>query len=71
MRIDLAQYGFTYTGSCNCGGSHTEKYRSGQYDLRVRKFSFKVKKNGITIASWKPISKLIETIHDLNVLVEA
>lgn len=65
---DLKPYGFEYTGSCNCGGVHTKKYKNGEYELRVRKHSFKVKKNGITVSKWIPLIKLIETISELNVL---
>ncbi len=68
---DLKPYGFEYTGSCNCGGVHTEKYKSGEYELRLRKQSFKVKKGGISITGYRPIIKLIETISELNVLAEA
>lgn len=68
---DLKPYGFEYTGSCNCGGVHTKKYSNGEYELRVRKHTFKVKKKGITVTGFKPMSQLIETISELNVLAEA
>lgn len=66
-----AQYGFEYTGSCNCGGVHTEKYRNGDYELRVSKHTFKIRNKGITVSAWLPLIKLIETISELNVLAEA
>lgn len=68
---DLKQYGFQYTGSCNCGGVHTEKYMNGIYELRLRKRTFKLKKSGISITGYRPLIQLIETIADLNVLAEA
>jgi hypothetical protein len=69
--IDLSQYGFEYTGSCHCDGVHTEKYRAGEYEVRLRKHSFRIRKKGHTITQWIPMARLIDTISDLHVFEKA
>lgn len=56
--IDLSEFGFVYAGSCNCDGSHTEKWKKGEYQLRIKQTRFKIKQNGVTIKSWTPIDQL-------------
>lgn len=54
------QYGFEYTGSCQCDGRHTEKFRKGGYEIRVRIRNevYKVKLDGRSQTQWNPLSML-------------
>lgn len=52
--MNYTQYGFEYTGSCNCDGVQTEKYKNGEWQLRHRPKHgvYKFKKNGRTVSEW-------------------
>jgi hypothetical protein len=64
----FARHGYTYTGSCNCGGIYTEKWRKGEFIIRWRKkrYTFKVMQaHEGTILTWQPIKLLENTLNEL------
>lgn len=56
----LSDYGFTRSGSCNCGGTRNEIYQKDSYYLYLRKtrFLFKIKKKNEVIVPISPLAKL-------------
>lgn len=63
----LSDYGFTRSGSCNCGGTRNEIYRKDSYYLYLRKtrFLFKIKKRSEVIV---PITGLVNLETELKKL---
>lgn len=53
-------FGFTRSGSCNCGGTRNEIYQKDSYYLYLRKnrFLFKIKKRNEVIVPISPLAKL-------------
>lgn len=64
MKEILLASGLSYTGSCHCDGTFTQKYVKEDYEFRVKEKQgvFKVKRNGRSMTQWIPQSKLNETI---------
>lgn len=62
--MNYTQYGFEYSGSCSCDGTHTEKYKNGSWQLRHRPKhgTFKFKKNGQSVTQWMNQEKAEEYI---------
>lgn len=73
MKELLLQYNYTYDGHCHCDGFPTEKYKLGDYQLRIRtkKELFRIKYMGRTITQWIPIGKLEETLNNYHAAVQA
>lgn len=73
MKELLQRYGFTPDGSCQCDGFQTEKYRNGEYQLRVRvrKDQFKIKKGGISLTIWNPTKDLQQILQNITSTVNA
>lgn len=73
MKELLQRYGFTYEGNCQCDGFQTEKYKNGEYQLRVRvrKDQFKIKKGVISITIWNPLKDLQQTLQNITSTVNA
>lgn len=68
----LTRYDYKSSGSCHCDGYQTDKYDMGNYQLRIRvkKETFKIKKNGNSVTQWLPITMLEETLkthHDVAI----
>ncbi len=61
----LISYGFQFTGTCNCDGYKTDKYKFEGWQVKWRrtKYQFKLKQNGITVSGWMPVSKLNEVLE--------
>jgi len=67
----LEQYGYQYTGTCQCDGYHTIKYRRKDgYEVKWRKkrYMFKLKKNNELIKSWSPVSILSVALSETHPL---
>jgi hypothetical protein len=54
----IQQYGFEFIGKCNCGGSVNRKFKSKEWLIYLTRKSFKVKCNGITVATYTPVDKI-------------
>lgn len=56
----ILSFGFTRSGSCNCGGTRNEIYQKDGYYLYLRKtrFLFKIKKKNEVIVPISPLAKL-------------
>lgn len=67
----LAEYGYTFYGSCNCDGHKTNKYRNGIYKIkwRIKKAQFKVQSRGLTIIPWYPESQAENILKEIHVAV--
>jgi hypothetical protein len=68
MKELLTRYGYTYEGSCHCDGFPTEKYKSGDYQVRIRnnKNLFKIKKGGRSITQWVPASQIETALNNIH-----
>lgn len=69
----LIQHGFTFDGTCQCDGKLTEKYRKGEYQvrIRVRTNQFKLKHSGRSMTQWVPLAKLQESLENVIANVAA
>lgn len=67
MKELLTQYGFTFDGTCQCDGHHTEKYKKGNFQVRIRTRSnqFKIKHGGHSMTQWVPANKLSESLQNV------
>lgn len=63
----LQQYGFRYTGMCQCDGHSTHKYAKGLYEVRwrVKRGQFMVKNNARRLSGWLPIHEAEQTLIKL------
>lgn len=71
--LDMSTYGFHYVGSCHCDGYYTEKYKNGDYLLKLRSGRFKITKDGITVHKWDQLINIVSTIaeiHNNNVAIQ-
>lgn len=66
----LTQAGWTYKGSCNCGGMPTYKYQAGEYKLRVRALHFLISTPATKFTKW-PISELKTMIDEISPATKA
>lgn len=75
MKDLLQRYGYTYDGNCHCDGFQTDKYKNGDYQLRIRtrKDQYKIKKCGRSITLWVDIKTMEETLKNIhsNVAIQA
>lgn len=64
----LHQYGFKYTGSCNCNGIFTEKYKKGEYLIKWRRkrYTFCVVQNNSKITGWLPLKDMESKLKELT-----
>ena len=71
MKELLERYGYTYEGKCNCEGFGTDKYKNGDFHLRIRtnKNLFKIKFEGRSLQQWIPIKLLPQTLSNIHVQV--
>lgn len=69
IKNDLLKYGWQHKGTCNCGGSNTNKFELktpiGDYQLRLRYSSFSISKPGINFTK-HPISELKQIIDEIH-----
>jgi hypothetical protein len=64
MSIDLlTTLGFTPAGSCNCNGGYYKKYKRGEWLVYISSTKYKVKRNGITVKNYSPITGLPEYLQ--------
>lgn len=65
----VKQSGWTYKGSCNCGGMLTYKYElkvnDSEYKLKVRATSYLISTPGSKFKKY-PISELKNMINEIN-----
>jgi len=63
----LSKYGFKYSGSCNCNGVFTQKYKKGDYLVRVRKnrYKFMIQKGGKSTTIWLPTAELENKLNEI------
>lgn len=68
MKELLQRYGYSPDGNCNCDGHQTDKYRKGDYQIRIRirQNKFKIKKEGFSLTIWESTNKLQETLQNLS-----
>lgn len=64
----LKQYGFKYTGSCNCIGIFTEKYKKGEYMIKWRRkrYTFAIFLNNAKITGWLHVKDLEAKLKELK-----
>ncbi len=64
MKELLERYEYKYSGACHCDGYQTDKYDKESYQLRIRvkKNTFKIRKNGLSVTQWIPIHMLEQTL---------
>lgn len=70
----LKRYGYSYEGQCHCDGFQTEKYRNGDFQIRIRqrRNQFRIKKDGRTITQWVPADQLQTALNNIhNVAIPA
>lgn len=71
MRQLLESLGYKFTGTCNCDGYLTHKYKNGDYKIkwRIQRAQFKILKHGITVTNWESIANdyLIKELHNVAV----
>lgn len=72
MKELLERYGYSYVGNCNCDGFTTQKYKRGDFQLRVRtgKNLIKIKKGGHSITQWVPIDLLPIILENTNAALQ-
>jgi hypothetical protein len=67
----LTKYNYSPSGKCNCDGFSTDKYKNGDYQLRVRTRhqTFRVKEGGRSLTGWVPIAQMenvLKNIHNVH-----
>lgn len=69
MKELLIKYGYEYTGSCHCEGFPTDKYKNGDYQVRLRpkKELFKMKYLGRSITQWISTNMLEQTLNHYHI----
>lgn len=68
MKELLERYNYHHFGHCNCDGFPTDKYRAGDFELRLRekKNLFKIKRLGHSITGWESVSNLQQTLQNIH-----
>ena len=68
MKELLERYNYHHFGHCNCDGYPTEKYRAGDFEIRVResKNLFKIKRMGQSITKWESLQLLQQTLQNIH-----
>lgn len=69
MKDLLERYNYHHFGHCNCDGFPTEKYRAGDFELRLRinKNLFRIKRLGHSITMWEPTSSLENVLKNIHI----
>lgn len=64
----MTLYGYTFSGSCQCDGFLTLKYRKGEYELKWRKnrYMFRMFKNRQPEIPWTKLTELENYINELH-----
>lgn len=65
----LAKYEYHPSGTCQCDGHFTHKFRTGNYELRWRKksYKFRIKRDGRYITEWSPVSEAESKLKEIHV----
>lgn len=67
----LISAGFSYIGTCNCGGSVNHKYKKDKWLVYVTRTKFKVKHHGTTVKDYQDISGLEKFIQETFPVIPA
>lgn len=64
----LIKHGYKAAGTCNCDGFRTHKYNKDEYQVRWRKggYKFQVRKSGMRLTNWKPITEAADLLDQLH-----
>src|SRR5690606_2713422 len=64
----LILHGYKPAGTCNCDGFRTHKYNRDEYQVRWRKggYKFMVRKNGMRLTNWKPVTEAAEVFDMIH-----
>lgn len=64
----LLQLGYKFTGTCNCSGHYTLKFKMKPYSINIRtgQGKFRIQKYGVSVNNWMPLDQLpvqLKAIH--------